>query len=151
MIDPGDEERNASRGSGAGAGAILAYLSPRGRVSRHTWAIRFVLPCVAAVIGLSGVLDRGSVAGLALFLCLYWAYLAGLAKRLQDLGLPGLPVAAVVVLGLWLQLESGLDLPTWLQAYVYALFLVVLIFAASTSSEPRANRYGPRPASVGRP
>ena len=151
MIDPGDEERSASGGSGAGAGAILAYLSPRGRVSRRTWMILFVLPCIGAAIALSDVLARASVPGLALFLVLYWAYLAGLAKRLQDLGLPGLPIAAVVVLGLWLQLESGLALPTWLQAYVYALFLVVLVFAASTSGEPRANRYGPGTASLGTP
>lgn len=128
---------------------ILAYLSPRGRISRRTWVIFFALPCIAAAVGLSGLLDRSSVPGFALFLVVYWTYMAGLAKRLQDFGLPGLPLAAAVVLGLWLQLESGLDLPAWLQTYVYALSLVALVFAASTSSEPGSNRYGPEPVAAG--
>jgi len=74
---------------------------------------------------------------------LYWVYFAGLAKRLQDFGLPGLPIAGVAVAALWLQIETTVALPGWLQTYVYAFFVLALLFAASTPSEAGANPYGP--------
>lgn len=105
----------------------------------------FLGPCILAGAALSGIVDRRSVVGFAVFGLLYWIYLVGFAKRLQDFGLPGLPIAALVVVGLWLDLEAGLDFPAWLETYLYALFTIGVLFAGLTTGESGANRYGPDP------
>ena len=131
--------------------ATLGYLSPRGRITRETYVVRVVAPWVIVGAGLSTVLPRPSTTGFVLMGVLFWAYLAGFAKRLHDLGLPGLPISAVVVISLWVNLQTSLVFPAWLETYLYALFGVGTLFAGSTLGEPRANRYGPDPLAGAHP
>lgn len=126
-------------------GAGIAYLSPSGRIPRPAFVLRVLGPLVILGACLSIVAPTPSSTRSALFVVLLWAYLAGLAKRLQDFGLPGLPIASVLVLGLWLDLEMRYAFPAWLDTYVYALFGVGTLFGGSTTGERGANRYGPDP------
>lgn len=141
MIDPGPGKGGATRARGPSRHPVVAFLSPRGRITRRTFAIRVLGPCTATAVTLSAVMDRPSVTSAAISAVIFWVFLAGFAKRIEDFGLPGLPIAVVVVSPLWLHLETGLDFPDWLATYTYALFAVGILFAGLTSSDP-AGRAG---------
>ena len=87
---------------GTEPGGISLWFSTRGRISRSTYWLKFVLP-IAGIQIVGAVLDVmlgfddpdeiGPVGGL-LFLLIVWPAIVSLVKRLHDLDHPGWFVAA---------------------------------------------------------
>ena len=115
--------------------ALAQYGSLRGRISRKPFTLWFVLPyiIIGAVHARFGYLLIGFGLGVwrasfwIAFVVTSWLAFVGLAKRFQDLGVPGIPLAAiwvvirvVVVSGL-LFVEGGL-----VQIVSTALVMLVL-------------------------
>lgn len=125
--------------------AILAHLSPSGRLSPRAFLLGVAAPVVVLAAALTAWGAALGPVGWLLATALHWAYMVGLTRRLQDLGLPGLRLSAPAMLVLWLQLVAGLVYPAWLDTYVYVWLAVLSLFAASTTGQRGANRYGPDP------
>ena len=127
---------------------LAAHVSPRGRITART----YVGGVLAPVVVLAALLTAWPVDPIwskLLATALYWVFMAGLAKRLQDFGLPGLFLSSPVVLGLWIGFETGASYPAWLETYLYVAVGTLSSFAALTSGQPGPNRYGLPPEAEG--